>query len=201
MYCQKCNRLLFEDNYICPKCGFDNKIRISKKKPLEYTPKKHKNTKFITLIIFLCILVVGLTIVLINVEKKNKKTVIPETITSNVDLKNTFNYKDLTINYPDNWGSSAGTIFYKDYAKINITFRSILENEYTVLIDNNECLPSTLNKIKTQTFASTNSYSHIINNEDTYYIITVNYTDNDKVFTNEVKLEIDKILSSLDIKK
>lgn len=201
MYCQKCNRLLYEDNYICPKCGFDNKIRISKKKNLEYTPKKHKNTKFIALIIFLCILVVGLTAVLIKVEKKNNENNKQETINNNVDLKNSFIYKELEIKYPDNWGSSAGTIFYKDYAKINITFRNLTETEYTTLIENNECLPSTLNKIKTQTYASTNSYAHIISTEGTYYIITVNYPDNDRIFTNEVKLEIDKILSSLEIKK
>ena len=201
MYCQKCNRLLYEDNYICPKCGFDNRIRISKKKPLEYTPKKHKNTKFIALIVFLCILVIGLTAVLIKVEKKNNENNTPETINNNVDLKNSFIYKELEIKYPDNWGSSAGTIFYKDYAKINITFRNLTDTEYTTLIENNECLPSTLNKIKTQTYASTNSYAHIISTEGTYYIITVNYPDNDRIFTNEVKLEIDKILSSLEIKK
>ncbi len=193
MYCQKCNRLLYEDNYICPKCGFDNKIRISKKKNLEYTPKKHKNTKFIALIIFLCILVVGLTAVLIKVEKNNNENNKQETINNNVDLKNSFIYKELEIKYPDNWGSSAGTIFYKDYAKINITFKNLTETEYTTLIEKNECLPSTLTKIKTQTYASTNLYAHLISTEGTYYIITVNYPDNDRIFTNEVKLEIDKI--------
>ena len=113
MYCQKCNRLLSDDNLKCSKCGFDNSL-VSKSNKLKETELKNDNKlKPSTIIIGIIILVVLsyiLTIIIINSTKKEEYE-FNNTVTEKVELSNTLTFKGIKISYPDTWGSSKTTVF------------------------------------------------------------------------------------------
>ena len=54
MYCQKCNRLLSDDNLKCTKCGFDNSI-MPKSIKLKENVIDNKKVKKPIVIIGICI--------------------------------------------------------------------------------------------------------------------------------------------------
>lgn len=200
MYCQKCNRLLEDNNLICPQCGYDNSKNTKKRLTETIDKPKKRPTLFFFIIFFLCLLVVFLIIVLIKYENKNKlNNNIEETttISTNETYKNDFTYKDIKLRYPDTWGSSTGTVFYKEYAKINITFRNITETEYNELLDVNDCLDYNFSTFKAKTYASDNAYAYTFKINETYYLVTVNYTKDASIFTAKVQNEISEILTTI----
>lgn len=203
MYCQKCNKLLDDNNLICPHCGYDNQENSKNKLKESDLIKKKRPYAFILLIFLLCALAITLLVILIIHENKNKDTNYYDETTTYItseSFNNEFTYKNISLKYPDNWGSSTGTVFYKDYAKINITFRTITENDYKELLDVNECLDYSFNTFKAKTYASDNAYAYIFEFSDTYYLITVNYTNDSSIFTAKVQNEISEIISTISVK-
>ena len=198
MYCQKCNRLLSDDNLKCSKCGFDNSL-VSKSNKLKETEFKNDNKlKPSTIIIGIIILVVLsyiLTVIIINSTKKEEYE-FNNTVTEKVELTNTLTFKGIKISYPDTWGSSKTTVFNRESPKINITFKEIVETEYNELTKINECLKHSFQGFDALTYASDSSYSYIFSLDGIYYKITVNY-ENSNSYNDTIQNEISNIIDSI----
>ena len=199
MYCQKCNRLLSDDNLKCTKCGFDNSV-VSKSIKLNETKEENKKLKPITVIIGIFILMVisfVLTIIIMNSSKQEEYEY--NSITNKIVLNNEFSFKGITIEYPDTWGSSKTVIFNRESPKVNITFKEINESEYNELTSINECLKHSFKDFTGLTYADENLYTYLFTLDNIYYKITVNYEKNN--YTEEMQNEISQIISSIKQKK
>ncbi len=199
MYCQKCNRLLSEDNLKCTKCGFDNRI-ASKSIKLKETNVVNKKLNPITVIIGIIILMIisfVITIIIMNNTKKEEFEY--NTITKEVILNNKFTFKEITIEYPDTWGSSKTVIFNRESPKVNITFKEISESDYNELTSINECLKHSFKDFTGLTYAEESLYTYLFTINNTYYKITVNYEKNS--YTEEMQNEISQIINSIKQKK
>ena len=199
MYCQKCNRLLRDDSTLCTKCGFDNKMYKSHK----LTESKIQNKKVNPLIVvigvtILIILCFGLTYIFMN--KNNNNYNFEEITTQKVTLNNEFKYKNLIVNYPDNWGSSKSTLFNRDIPKINITFHEINETEYNEIKSINDCLKHSFQEFEGLTYAEEKAYGYIFNLNGIYYKIIVNY-ENNYNYSDSIQNEISQIINSIKEKK
>lgn len=197
MYCHKCNRLLSDDNLVCTKCGFDNNtIKSHKLKESETKEPTKINPKIAFLGILILIGLCFLLSMIIFRKPNNEEIQYTETTTEKVVLNNELKYKELTINYPDSWGSSKTTIFYRDLPKINITFHEITETEYNELQGLHDCLKHSFNDFEGLTFAEDNSYGYIFTLNGIYYKIIVNY-ENRNNYNETVQNEISKIIDSI----
>ena len=196
MYCHKCNRLLRDDNLVCTKCGFDNNT-IKSHKLKETETKENVKIKPSTAILGIFILVVlclGLSLLIFRKPKDD----VPynEVVTEKVVLNNELKYKELTINYPDTWGSCKTTIFYRELPKININFKEITEQEYNETISINDCLKHSFKEFDGLTYAEDNLYAYIFTLNGVHYKIIVNY-ENSNNYNTTIQNEISQIIDSI----
>lgn len=205
MYCKKCNRLIKNSSEKCPYCDFDNTVEISvitnelKEKKIE-KKETNFNKRAILIISFLAIIAVSLivTYTIKDMKKDQPISDINNTLTTTVEkAKKTFKYQNLTMEYPENFGASSNTIFYKDNSSINIEINSITIEEYNNLIELNEHLDSKIGDFASITYAEDNSYSNLINVDGNYYHIKVNYLNDQTIYNEEIQLTISNILSTL----
>ena len=200
MYCRKCKSLLQDGSHICAKCGTDNDATMDLSDvvyKLNLKKKKQRPTTVIILFLFLAVSIVSFY--LIKDSKAmldDEKITIPNTTQTVQDTKR-LKYEDVVLEYPETFGKTASTIFYKNNANIYINIGVIDANEYNNLINGNECLDSLLGSINTKTFAEDGSYSHLFMLNNQYYNLTVHYPNDDKVYTESIQLSISKILNSL----
>lgn len=204
MYCKKCNRLLKNSSEKCPYCDFDNTINITditNELRENIKPKKKKDTQKQVILIIVLMFIISLFFIIIYSIKDLKKdnTLNPLNRSTTTEIKKTkvFKYKNYTMNYPNNFGISKSTIFYKDNSNINIEINNINEDEYNQLKESNEYLESTIGDFNSLTFAEDNSYSHIFIDNNKYYRIKVNYLNDTSVYTEQIQLDISNILNSL----
>lgn len=199
MYCQKCNRLLSDDNLKCTKCGFDNSS-MPKSIKLKENVIENKKVKRPIVIIGICILMVVsfiISIIIMNNTRVEEQEY--DLVTNEVVLSKSFDFKGITISYPDTWGSSKTVIFNRESPKLNINFKEIDENEYNELTSINECLKHSFKDFSGLTYADENQYTYIFVLDNIYYKITVNY---EKIsYTQEMQNEVSEIISSIEQKK
>ncbi len=200
MYCRKCKSLLQNGSHICPKCGTDNDATMDLSDVVYKLNSAKKKNKSATVVILFIILAVGIISFYLIKDSRamldDEKITIPNTTQTIQDTKK-LKYEDITLEYPDNFGKTASTIFYKNNANIYINIAIIDASEYNSLINGNECLDSLLGNINTKTFAGDGSYSHLFMLNNKYYDLTVHYPNDDKVYTESIQLSISKILNSI----
>ena len=205
MYCKKCNRLIKNSSEKCPYCDFDNTVEIniiSNELKEKKIPKKDTNInkRAILIISFLIIISISLVVTYTIKDLKNDKqsdAIFSSITTTEEKRKKLFKYKNLTMEYPENFGASSNTIFYKDNSSINIEINLITIEEYNNLIELNEHLDSKIGDFSSTTYAEDNSYSNLINIDNNYYHIKVNYVNDPSIYNEEIQLTISNILSTL----
>lgn len=204
MYCKKCNRLLKNSSEKCPYCNFDNTVDITKltnelKENIEIKKKKNPQKQIILIIIIM--FVISLFFMIIYSIKDAKKETPLETLNKSTTTTTTntkiFKYNNFIMNYTDSFGISKNMIFYKDNSNINIEINTITEEEYNQFIEINECLDSKIGELSSITFAEDNSYSHLIKDENIFYIIKINYINDMTIYNENVQLDISNILNTL----
>lgn len=199
MYCQKCNRLLSDDNLKCTKCGFDNN-NVSKSIKLKESNIDNKKLKPISIVIGVVILIaISLTLTIIIMNNNKQEEFEYNTITKEVILNNNFTFKGISIDYPDTWGSSKTVIFNRESPKVNITFKEINETEYNELTSINECLKHSFKDFTGLTYAEESLYTYLFNIDGIYYKVTVNYEKTS--YNEEMQNEISQIINSIRQKK
>lgn len=200
MYCRKCKSLLREGNHICPKCGIDNDATVDLSDvvyKLNLQKKKRKSATVMILFLFLAVGIISFYLIKDSKAMLNdEKITIPNT-TQTIQDTQKLKYEDIILEYPETFGKTASTIFYKNNANIYINVSIIDASEYNNLINGNECLDSLLGNINTKTYADEGSYSHLFMLNDQYYNLTVHYPNDDKVYTESIQLSISKILNSI----
>lgn len=200
MYCRKCKSLLQDGSHICPKCGTDNDATMDLSDVVYKLNLKKKKQRPVTVVILFLFLAVGIISFYLIKDSKaildDEKVPIPNTTQLIQDTKR-LKYEDVILEYPDTFGKTASTIFYKTNANIYINISTIDASEYNNLINGNECLDSLLGNINTKTFAENGSYSHLFMLKNQYYNLTVHYPNDDKVYTESIQLSISKILNSI----
>lgn len=200
MYCRKCKTLLQEGNHICLKCGYDNDATVDLSDVVYKLTKPKKKQKHLTILILFLFLSVGIISFYLIKDSKamldEEKITIPNSTQSIQDIKK-LTFEDISLEYPETFGKTASTIFYKNDANIYINIAIIDANEYNNLINGNECLDSLLGKINTKTFAEDSSYSHLFMLNDKYYRLAVHYPNDEKVYNETIQLSISKILNSI----
>ena len=101
------------------------------------------------------------------------------------------------MNYPSSlFGASKNTIFYKNNNAFNIEIEAISLDEYNNL-EINFVNSSKIGSIDTKTTAADNNYQHIFTDNTNYYLLTVNYLENDTLESIKIQLELSKIINSL----
>lgn len=209
MYCKKCNILIEKDTSICPNCNFNNDENLDETTEIFLNrvtneannvivkEKKHK-----TVLVLLIFLVIGISLFYIIKDSKAINDVSDITTTQQIIILNKkFKLKNIVINYSDlNFGASTNTIFYKNNNDYNINISLIDENEYNEILNTSELLDSKLGSMETKTYASDNSYSHIFNYLDEYYLITVNYPATSDEENVNIQNEMSKIINTLEKK-
>lgn len=205
MYCKKCHQLLENGNTICPNCNFDNSkdentlLQISSK----VKTNKQKNNKQPTIFIIIIIITISLVLILnsfiTNTRAKYESNITsPSNITTTIEKYNIFQYDNIKLSYPNTFGSTTSTIFYKDNSNINITFNKINDEEYNNIINSNEILDAKLNtNIETKTYATDTSYGYLLNINNIKYNIIVNFIKDKTIYTEDIQSSISKILNSI----
>ncbi len=200
MYCRKCKSLLQEDNHVCLKCGYDNDTTVDLSDVVYKLNLPQKKQRHTTVLILFFVLAVGIiSFYLIKDSKaimEDDKLSIPKSTQVIQDVKK-LKFEDIILEYPETFGKTASTIFYKNNANIYINVDVIEANEYNNLINGNECLDSTLGSINTKTFAEEGAYSHLFMLNNKYYKLVVHYPLDDKIYTETIQLSISKILNSM----
>lgn len=209
MYCKKCNTLIEKDTSICPNCNFNNDQNLDETTEIfldrvtkEANQVVVKEKKYRTVLVLLMFLVIGISLFYIIKDSKAINDVNNITTTQQIIILNKkFKFKNIIVNYSDlNFGTSSNTIFYKNNNEYNINISIIDENEYNEILNTNELLDSKLGSFDTKTYASDNSYSHIFNYLDEYYLITINYPSDIKDEYAMIQSEMSKIINTLEKK-
>ncbi len=211
MYCKKCRKLLKDSSLVCPSCGFDNNNEFNIENTAELELQKivdMQNRKTqkeqIKVVPIICVIIAMFAVLLgihfLNEAKEkelidNNKTTIPSTIPSDKDTK--FKYKKLNFIYPDSFGSTSETIFYKAYEGINIKFETIDEVQYNDYLNSADIMDTKLGDFEAKTFPGDNYYSYLLIYKKVYYLITVNYVNDVTIYTEDVQLTIHSILNSI----
>jgi len=214
MYCKKCRKLLKDTEYICPSCGFDNneefnientaELELQKIVDEQFRKSKKEEVKIGPIVcVILGMFLIFLAIHFINnrneqAEIDKYKTTNPSTIPSKKSAK--FKFKKLNFTYPDSFGSTGATIFYKEYDKINITFKAIDQVEFDNYINSNDMLETKMGDYEVKTFAGDNFYSYLLVYKNVNYLITVNYVNDLTIYSENVQLTIHSILDSIEAK-
>ena len=195
MYCKKCHHILEMGSSICPNCHYDNSINENDNLN-NFNDDYKKNNKKSEII------KITLTIALLTLTKANdnNETITTQSYTSIEELHK-YSFESLSVYYPDSFGSTNSTIFYKDNSNINITFSIITDDEYSAIINSNEVLDATLNSnINVKTYANNNSYGYLLDYNNSKYNIVINYVNDKTIYTEEVQTSIGKILNSIELK-
>lgn len=205
MYCKKCNTILKSNEITCPNCNFDNTNNYNNSNDLEnianstYNNQKTKSIMPIILLLFL--LSFGITcLYLIKDTKAHTPIMIPTTTTEALLQTNEFIFENIILKYPDTFGSSKNTIFYKNNTAINISIKNIDATEYNNILNGNDCLDSKIGTINAKTYAGDNFYSYIFIYQNLYYDITINYINDTTIYTEDLGKTISKIINSIEIK-
>ncbi len=214
MYCKKCRKLLKNDEYICPSCGFDNnndfnientaELELQKIVDEQFRKTKKEEVKIgpiVCVILVMFLVFVGIHFITSANEKKELEkynTTTPSTIPSKKNAS--FKFKKLSFVYPDSFGSTGATIFYKEYDKINITFKTIDQVEYNNYINSSDILDTKLGDYEVKTFAGDNFYAYLLVYKNVNYLITVNYVNDLMIYSENVQLTIHSILDSIKAK-
>lgn len=198
MYCKRCKTLIDDNTLICPKCKYDNlldKTSSFEFKNINDIEKKKIKKKQITIILLIFVLLIS--VILIYIIKDNKSIINNIDQTQEIQFINNFIFENLVFNYPDTFGTSKNTIFYKNNNEYYININIIDELEYNDIINSNDVSESKLGNFDTITYANDSSYTHILNYNNIYYEITVNYLANENLENTKTQLEMSKIINSI----
>ncbi len=200
MYCKKCNHLLDDSKKVCQHCGYDNSlVEDNKLKEMKMTKNeinKHSIFIIVTLIFIAVTISLIITYTIKDIKKEPTSNMSSTTTTEEMKTKK-FKYDNLIMEYPDNFGVASNVIFYKDNSNINIEINNISLEDYNNYIQLNEHLTSKIGDIESITFADDLYYAHLIQVDDKYYIIKVNYVGDTTIYTENIQLTISKILNTL----
>lgn len=200
MYCKKCNHLLENNEKFCRYCGYDNSLEETNKLKERKQAKKGIDKHSILIILTLIFIAVTTSLIITYTIKDIKKEPISDmtssTTTEEMKTKK-FKYDNLIMEYPENFGVASNVIFFKDNSNINIEINKISLEEYNNYIELNEHLTSKIGDIESITFADDFYYAHLIQVDENYYIIKVNYVDDSTIYTESIQLTISKILNTL----
>lgn len=200
MYCKKCNHLLVDEKKTCQYCGYDNSLEEDNRLKEVKIQKNDINKHSIIIILSLIFIAVTISLIITYTIKDIKKEPISDitssTTTEEMKTKK-FKYDNLIMEYPDNFGVASNVIFFKDNSNINIEINKISLEEYNNYIELNEHLASKIGDIESITFADDLYYAHLIQLDEKYYIIKVNYVDDSTIYNENIQLTISKILNTL----
>lgn len=210
MYCSKCNTLIENETTICPKCHFDNSENLDETTEI-YLEKIVKNTEPVIVkknrikVVSILVLVLIIFVIFFYVIKDSTlvtDNVKPEVTTQKIILLNkTFKLKNIKMMYSEeNYGTSTNTIFNKHDNKFNINVSLIDEQTYNEYLNSEDILDSKLGNIETKTFAEDSSYSHIFKLLDDYYLIKVNYSNDNQADSLNIQTELSKTINTLEQK-
>lgn len=207
MYCKNCHTLMPDGEIICNNCGYDNTLDedvLEETKEIDLNPRafkqienKKKISKIIAILLII-IIVASASFYIINDSKSIEKSKHEQKETNNEVLDKTFSLNELKLTYPSSlFGASKSTIFYKNNNAYNIEIKEISSNEYYSMKDDGFNNTATLGNISTFTKDYDEKYEHIIENNEKYYIITVNYLMNDTLESTKAQLEMTRIINSI----
>ncbi len=206
MYCRKCHTLVPDEELICKNCGFDNSTQediLEETKEIVLNPKVVKakedkrKVKKISLLIIVLFIITGVCFYIINDSKHDETTKIETNQDDSINYDKEFHFNNLKMNYPSSlFGASKNTIFYKNNNAFNIEIEAISLDEYNNL-EINFVNSSKIGSIDTKTTAADNNYKHIFTDNTNYYLLTVNYLENDTLESIKIQLELSKIINSL----
>ena len=209
MYCKKCHTLLEESSSMCPNCYYDNNLDYQNEATQEFkaikiegmgVSKSKAKIRPITFIILLLLICSGLIVFYMvkdknSLNEKDLTTTIVTTTTEPIKAKK-FKFQAVELEYGDNFGSSANTIFYKNNSNINIEISTISLEEYNNLIET-EALDKKLGEVDTKTIAGDLFHSYLFTFNNEYYNIKVNFIEDTDIYNIDVQSEIHQILSTL----
>lgn len=203
MYCKKCKNLLPEREFICNHCKFDNFFESGYQETLIVKKKikqKKQSPVFSVVVLFMLVCIGVILLYSVNETKAYDGYDITTTQTIKIELaKHEFVLNDLKFIYPETFGTSTNTIFYKKNTDININIREITLEEYNTMINSNDILDAFIKTIPTKTFAGDNYYSHLLIYNSKYYDIKVNYVSDPYSFTEDLQKSISDIINSIEI--
>lgn len=191
MYCKRCRTAIPDNEVICPRCSYDNS---NNNLGLDYYANNDTNNntfarhKIATFLIS-CILITIGVIMLFSTFSKAKI----EDDTEPKIIYSTFTIDNLSFQVPSNFGTSTNTIFYKTNSDININIKEITEDIFKDTLKKKEYIEVIINDIKMNKLDD----SYLLKLDDKYYEIKINYIDDNKIYTDEVKKEIDTIINSI----
>lgn len=193
MYCKRCKTLIPDDETICPKCNYDNSKYSQPLQELNNyaLPKRILSyRKIATLLISIILISIGIITLYTTFSKADIE------VDNHVQYK-TFTFNDLKFKIPSTYGTSTNTIFYKNNTDINININEITSTEYDNEIKKNKPTSATLNKLEALMYQDNNTNTYLLKHNDAYYIIRLNYVSDAKIYTDDVKNDINKILNSI----
>lgn len=207
MYCKKCHTLISDDEVICSSCGYDNSQEeniLEETKEIILNPKiiKAKEDKMrikAIIILLLVLLVIGFIVFyILNDYKKSDEPVLEQTTEEKEDLDNEFLFENIAVNYPSKtFGASKSTIFYKSNNAYSIEFKTISINEYENYANSNFKNAEKLGDVSTLTYAVQNTYQHIFNVNDAYYLLIINYDEQETLENTKIQVEMLRIINTL----
>lgn len=199
MYCKRCKNLLPENVYICNNCNFDNSLYYEYKNTLKSNKikKKKQNSSFsvVALFILVCLGVVTFYSFNDNMTYGKVLSTPPKEV---IVKKNNFVYQHFKFSYPENFGTSTNTIFFKNNTDINIKIKEITVDDYNTELNSHDFLDTYIKSIPAKTYAEDYKYGYLFIYNNKYYDISVNYI-NDGTYTELIQLTISNIINSLEI--
>ena len=210
MYCKKCKKLI--ENSHCTYCGHDNnyefnlentaEIELQKIVDEQLRQSKREKVKVLPIICTVIgMFVIGFGIYYVKETHQKNEVFLNNSgqyLISKKEFK--FKYKNLRLVYPDSFGATKSTIFYKINPNINIVIKAITQEEYNNMLNANDIIDGKINDLEIKSFAGDNFYSDLLFVKDTYYAITVNYLNDLSEYNQDIQLTISKIINSLTIK-
>ena len=130
-----------------------------------------------------------------SLNEKDITTTIVTTTTEPIKAKK-FKFQAVELEYGDNFGSSANTIFYKNNSNINIEISTISAEEYNNLTLT-EALDKKLGEIDTKTIAGDLYHSYLFAYNNEFYSLKVNFIEDTNIYNIDVQSEIHQILNTL----
>lgn len=205
MYCRKCNNLLNNEEIICSKCGFDNtqdfSYTVNEKK---FNNSSHEKNKILKLYLFMISILIISCFTCLYIFSDTETSRIKNNNYKNSREVNIYDgefiFHNIIIKYPSNsYGTSTNTIFYKNNNNYKIEFKFLNEKEYNKLNYRN-LLDSKLGSINTKTIETKEGYTHLFTLNNQYYIIEINYDNEDTLEGLKHQLELTKIINTLEEK-
>lgn len=207
MYCKNCHTLMPDGVVICEVCGYDNsndgdkleetrEIKLDAKE--EKTKEDIKKIKTVLIILFILLIVGGVSFYIINDSKSIEESKQEYNETSTEELDKTFTLDKLAMTYPSSlFGATKSSIFYKNNNAYNIEIQEISMDVFNKMRNEDFKDEALLGNIKTYTYASDKKYEHIFENVDKYYSIVVNYNMDETLESTKIQLEMTRIINSI----